>query len=87
MLNAEKPMTHIVWAQHYQGTRFREWIKIGRGRIETDADGNMISHSFTYSIPRGDSGYICMLPIGMKPKDPEAPAPKRPAQSDSGEDF
>lgn len=86
MLDAEKPMTHIVWAQHYQGARFREWVEIGRARIETDASGNTVVHSFTNRIPRGDSGYTCLLPIGVKPKDPE-PKPKRPANPDDEEQF
>jgi hypothetical protein len=86
MLDQNKPMTHIVWAQHYQGARFREWVEIGRARIETDANGNTIAHSFTNRISRGDSGYSCLLPIGVRPKDPEL-QPKRPTQSGEPGDF
>jgi hypothetical protein len=87
MLDADKPMTHIVWAQHYQGARFREWVQMGRARVEQDASGNIVVHSFTYGIPRGDSGYTCILPIGVKPKDPES-KPKRPARpSDEDEEL
>jgi hypothetical protein len=79
MYDAKKPMTHIVWAQHYQGTRFREWVEIGRARVETDESGNTVAHSYTNRIPRGDSGYTCLLPIGIKPRDPPA-NPKRPGE-------
>ena len=85
MLDPKKPMTHIVWAQHYQGARFREWVEIGQARIEVDGKGNTIAHSLTNRIPRGDSGYTCLMPIGMKPPDPQ-PQPKRPASSDEEEE-
>jgi hypothetical protein len=85
MLDPKKPMTHIVWAQHYQGSRFREWVEIGRGCIEADGNGSTTGHVFTNRIPRGDSGYSCLLPIGVRPKDPE-PQAKRPAELSGEED-
>ena len=78
-MDQKKPMTHVAWAQHYEAGRFREWIEIGKGRIDTDQNGNSIAHSYTNRIPRGDNGYTCLLPIGVRPPDP---APQRPVTAE-----
>jgi hypothetical protein len=85
MLDPKKPMTHVVWAQHYQGTRFREWVEIGKARVEIDGDGKTVVHSFTNRIPRGDNGYTGIFPIGIRPPDPQ-PQPRRPQAMDGGEE-
>jgi hypothetical protein len=81
MLEKDKPMTHVAWAQYSEGGRFREWVEIGRGRIESDGSA---AHVYNNRIPMGGSGYICLLPIGVKPKDPQ-PQAKRP-QTDAEQD-
>lgn len=86
MLDPKKPMTHAVWAQYHEGGRFREWIEIGKARLDTDSSGNSVVHSFTNRIPRGDSGYTCMVPIGVRPPDPPQ-QPKRPAASGQEEEV
>jgi hypothetical protein len=79
MLEKTKPMTHVAWAQHYEGGRFREWVEIGRGRIDVDDSGTAIAHVYENRIPRGGGGYTCLMPIGVRPPDPQ-PQAKRPAQ-------
>jgi hypothetical protein len=86
MLEQKKPMTHVAWAQYYEGGRFREWVEIGRGRIDVDSNGTVTAHVFENRIPRGGSGYTCLMPIGVKPPDPQ-PQAKRPAHSDEEEGF
>ena len=78
-MEQKKPLTHIQWAQHYEAGRFREWIEIGRGRIEKDESGNTTAHAYSNRIPRGDNGYTCLLPIGVRPPDP---APQRPVSAE-----
>jgi hypothetical protein len=85
MLDPKKPMTHVVWAQHYQGTRFREWVEIGKARVEIDGNGNATVHSFTNRIARGDNGYTGIFPIGVRPPDPQ-PHPRRPHTGDVGDE-
>ena len=38
---------------------------------------NTIVNGDCQRIPRGDSGYTFLMPIGMRPPDPQ-PQPKRP---------
>lgn len=73
MLDPKKPMTHIAWAQYYEAGKFREWVEIGKGRIDVDRDGAITAHVFENRIPRGDSGYTCLIPIGVRPPDPQPP--------------
>ena len=42
--------------------KFSDWVKVGRGRIETDSEGNQIAHVYTNAIMRGDTGYIRLTP-------------------------
>jgi hypothetical protein len=86
MLDPKKPMTHVAWAQYYEGGRFREWVEIGKGRIDNDGSGNVIAHVHTNRIPRGDSGNTYLFPIGVKPPDPQ-PQAKRPQSEGGQEDF
>lgn len=87
MTDQNKPMTHIAWAKHFRGRQFRKWVEVGEGRIELAGNGVATAHLFADRTVRGDTGYICLLPIGLKPPDP-APQAKRPsAQSDEEEDF
>ena len=80
MLEQKKPTTHVAWAQYYEGGRFREWVEIGRGRIDVDDSGTAIAHVYENRIPRGGGGYTCLMPIGVRPPDPQ-PQAKRPAQT------
>jgi len=81
MLDPKKPMTHIAWAQYYEGGRFREWVEIGKGRIENDGNGNLIARAHTNRIPRGDSGHTYLFPVGVRPPDPQ-PEAKRPRSNE-----
>jgi hypothetical protein len=83
-MHQTKPLTHVLWLQKWEGGRFRKWLQVGKGRIEIDADGTATVHNFQdLTAIGGWSGYTCLLPIGVKPNDPE-PIPKRPA-SPSGD--
>jgi hypothetical protein len=79
-------LTHTAWSPHLRGSgrvrKFSEWVKVGRGRIETDSEGNPEAHVYTNAIVRGDTGYIRLTLAGKKPPPPTAqPAqPKRPAE-------
>ena len=86
MLDSKKPMTHTAWAQHYQGGQFRKWVETGEGRAEIDANGIVTVHVYEDRIPRGDSGYICLMPIGVKPPEPQPPQPRRPPPPGEDED-
>jgi hypothetical protein len=74
-------LTHTAWAPYLMGSgrmrKFSEWVKVGRGRIETDSEGNQVVHVYTNAIVRGDTGYIRLMPAGKKPPHPTA-QPKRP---------
>lgn len=70
-------LTHTAWAPYFVRRKFSEWVKVGRGRIETDSEGNQIAHVYTNAIVRGDTGYIRLMPVGKKPPHPTA-QPKRP---------
>jgi hypothetical protein len=76
-----KPLTHVLWLQKWEGGRFRESLQVGKGRIEIDEQGNASAHNFQdLTAIGGWSGYTCLMPLGVRPKDPEL-QPKRPAQS------
>jgi hypothetical protein len=77
MTEDDKPMTHVAWAQHYRGGKFRKWVEVGEGRIEIDGNGTAIAHFEPDRNVRGDTGYTCLMPIGVRPPDPE-PQAKRP---------
>ena len=80
MPGPDKPMTHIAWAQYYEHGKFREWVEIGRGRI--DSEGGI--HIHNNRIALGGSSYILMLPVGSRPKDP-TPTPHRPQSGEEKE--
>ena len=84
----EKPRTHTAWAIQQQRIRrfaLTRALEIGKGRI--DAEG---VHIFLDRMPLGGfSGYIKLLPNGVKPTT--APTPLRPGEpadedDDAGED-
>ncbi|MBV9939596.1 MAG: hypothetical protein JO150_13900 [Acidobacteriaceae bacterium] len=66
---------------YYLRGKFVEWVRVGRGYIETDEQGNQISHSYTNASVRGDIGYIRLWPGHKPPPLPGAP-PKRPQQDE-----
>jgi hypothetical protein len=74
--------THTAWSPHFIRGKFAEWVKVGRGYIETDEDGNQIAHIHTNAIVRGDVGFIRLMPVGKKPPHPTAQQPKRPQQDE-----
>jgi hypothetical protein len=77
-MHQTKPQTHVLWLQKWEGGRFREWLPVGKGRIEIDENGNASAHNFQdLTAIGGWSGYTCLMPMGVRPKDPE-PQPKRP---------
>jgi hypothetical protein len=77
-------LTHTAWSPYLMGSgmrrKFSDWVKVGRGRIETDSEGNQVAHVYTNAIVRGDTGYIRLTLAGKKPPPPTATAqqPKRP---------
>jgi hypothetical protein len=72
--------------QKWEGGKFREWLPVGKGRIEIDGNGNASAENFQDLTSIGGwNGFTALLPIGVKPKDPD-PKPKRP-QSAEEEDF
>jgi hypothetical protein len=74
----EKPMTHVLWLQKWEGGKFREWLPIGKGRIHIEADGTASAENFQdLTAIGGWNGYTRLMPVGVKPKDPGA-EPKRP---------
>jgi hypothetical protein len=70
-------MTHIAWSQHFRGGKFRKWVEVGEGRIEVDSTGAATVHVFEDRSVRGDSGYTCLLPVGIRPADPQPQRPDR----------
>jgi hypothetical protein len=83
-------LTHTAWAPYFMyGPRarrkFSEWVKVGRGRFETDSEGNQIAHVYINATVRGDTGYIRLMPAGKKPPPPTATPqqqPKRPQEDE-----
>jgi len=84
MAEPEKPMTHVVWAKRYRGRHFLKWVQVGEARIEVDGTGVITVHVFEDCTVRGDTGYSCLLPMGLKPPAPP-PQAKRPATSGDDE--
>jgi hypothetical protein len=82
-----KPLDYILWLQKWEAGRFREWLQVGKGRIDIDENGVASAHNYQDLTSIGGwTGYTCLMPIGVRPKDPE-PQPKRPAQSGEQGDF
>lgn len=80
MTDPEKPMTHTAWAKHYRGGKFVKWVQVGEARLDIDANGAATIHAYEDRTVRGDTGYTCYLPIGVKPPAPPSEA-KRPGSS------
>lgn len=69
---SEKPFTHVLWLQKWEGGKFREWLPVGKGRIHIEADGTATAENFQdLTAIGGWNGYTQLMPVGMKPKDPE----------------
>ena len=85
-MSEEKPMTHIAWARHFRRGIFCKWVQVGEARIDVDSNGQPAAHVYHDRTVRGDTGYTCLIPIGVQPPDPP-PKPQRPAQSEAEEDF
>jgi hypothetical protein len=64
------------------GRHFR--IEVGDARIEVN-NGATIVHIFSDRTVRGDTGYICVMPMGIKPSDPP-PQAKRPQSDEEDEE-
>ena len=79
----EKPRTHTAWAIQQQRVRrltIMRALEVGEGRV--DAEG---AHLFLDRMPLGGfSGYIKLLPKGVKPSTPP-PTPSRPDEGDDEE--
>jgi len=80
--DTQKSMTHIAWAQHFRGGKFRKWVEVGEGRFDVDADGQTTVHVFLDRTVIGDNGYFCLLPMGEKPPAPPREATRAEARSD-----
>jgi hypothetical protein len=84
MTEANEKMTHIAWAKRFHGRQFRKWVEIGEARV-TVSDGATIVHYYNDAHVRGDTGYACLMPIGVKPPEPGA-QPTRPGSSGDDEE-
>jgi hypothetical protein len=85
-MHHQKPFTHVLWLQKWEAGKFREWLPVGKGRIEVDAAGIASAENFQDLTSIGGwNGYTCLTPIGVKPKDPE-PQPKRPPRGSDEEE-
>lgn len=83
-MHQTKPPTHTLWLQKWEGGRFREWLAVGKGRVDIDENGVAQAHNFQdLTTIGGWSGYTCLMPNGIRPKDPEA-KPLRSARDDDG---
>jgi hypothetical protein len=76
----DKPRTHTAWAIQQQRVRrliFTRTLEIGEGRIDDEG-----AHLFLDRLPLGGfSGYVKLLPKGVKPTT-APPAPSRPDEGD-----
>ncbi|WP_263351358.1 hypothetical protein [Acidicapsa acidisoli] len=78
-MQSTKPLTHVLWLQRWEAGKFREWLPVGKGRVEKDPSGNILVENFQHLTSIGGwNGYTMLLPIGVMPPDP---APQRPATS------
>ncbi len=78
--------THTAWQQHYRAGKFVEWVEVGKGRIDVDSAGHPSAHIFLNRTARGDTGYTCLLPIGIVPPQPQQ-NPIRPASRTDAEEI
>lgn len=78
----ENPVpTHNAFAKKYLTKKLFVWLEIGKGRL----DENKQFHGMLDRLPIGGfNGYVCYVPIGSKPPEPE---PERPAQSPDEEEI
>jgi len=74
----KKPRTHNAYVEKREGREVSRLIEIGTARIEKDGVGG--HDVYLDRLPIGGfSGHIHLLPIGVKPPDPQSQA-KRPGQ-------
>lgn len=74
-MNPEKdPPTHIIWSQHRDRGKFREWYRRGHAWIEQDAQGRINFCAFeALPGPRGFDGFVYGFPNGVEPPPPPKP--------------
>jgi hypothetical protein len=77
----ENAPTHIAYVKKHYTKKVFVWLEVGKGR--QDKNGNF--HGMLDRLPIGGfNGYVCYVPVGSKPPEPE---PDRPgAGGDPGED-
>jgi hypothetical protein len=76
--------THTAFAKKYVSKKLYIWLEIGKGR-EDKKTGQF--HGMLDRTPIGGfNGYVCYVPIGSKPPEPE---PERPevGSADEGEEI
>lgn len=79
-----KPRTHYAYVERREGREVSRLIEIGTARIEKDGAGG--HDVYLDRLPIGGfSGHIHLLPIGVKPSDPQSQA-KRPGQVSADEE-
>jgi hypothetical protein len=67
----QKPHTHVLWIQKWERGKFREWLPVGKGRIDMELGGVTVAHNFQDRAIIGPwNGYTCLLPIGTTPPNP-----------------
>lgn len=81
-MHQTKPFTHVLWLQKWEAGRFRERLPVGKGRIEIDESGNASVHNYQDLTSIGGwTGYTCLMPVGVRPKDPDL-QPQRPRSAE-----
>jgi hypothetical protein len=71
--------THIAFAKKYVSKKLFIWLEIGKGR----QDKNGQFHGMLDRTPIGGfNGYVCYVPVGSKPPEPE---PDRPVEGTDAE--
>jgi hypothetical protein len=87
MTTLPKNHTHLVWAYQRTGKKHGRLLECGSGRIDRDTN---VAHVVMNRQPIGGyTGYIQLLPFGMKPA-PQVAQPEQGAESgdedEAGED-
>jgi hypothetical protein len=73
--------THIAFVKKHYTKKLFVWLEVGKGRL--DNKGHF--HGMLDRLPIGGfTGYVCFVPIGSSPPEPEAERPG--ADEDQGLD-
>lgn len=75
--------THTAFSYRRTGKKHGRMLECGSGRIDLDRG---VAHVVLDRTPiNGFTGYIVLLPHGVKP-EPQSPQPQRPDEIDDGDE-